>query len=97
VFTFGHVRQLDRVAAQLLSWLSAATPGLTGADQAAFIDIDDTVRQAYGYRQAGQRACGNTGVKRPAPAEPVGVAQPGQLESDHSHFSSKCLLVQSTS
>jgi len=61
VFTFGHVRQLDGVAAQLLSRLSAATPVLAGADQVALIDIDDTVRQTYGYAKQGSGR-GYTGV-----------------------------------
>jgi hypothetical protein len=61
-FTFGHVRQLDAVAAGLLARLAAATPLLPGADQIAFVDIDDTVRQTYGYakQDAGR---GYTGVK----------------------------------
>jgi hypothetical protein len=49
VFTFGHVRQLDAVAARLLPALAAAVPILPGADQFTIIDIDDTVRQTYGY------------------------------------------------
>ena len=45
VFTFGHVRQLDAVAAELLAHLAAATPILPGLSTVAFVDIDDTVRQ----------------------------------------------------
>jgi hypothetical protein len=61
-FTFGHVRQLDAVAARLQARLAAATPLLPGADQWVFLDIDDTVRQTYGYAKhcAGR---GYTGVK----------------------------------
>jgi hypothetical protein len=44
-FTFGHVRQLDAVAAGLLARLAAATPLLPAADQWMFLDVDDTVRQ----------------------------------------------------
>jgi hypothetical protein len=44
LFTFGHVRQLDAVAAGLLARLAASTPILTGAASAAFVDLDDTVR-----------------------------------------------------
>ena len=61
-FTFGHVRQLDAVAARLLARLAAATPLLPGADQLVFVDIDDTVRQTYGYAKQGA-GCGYTGVK----------------------------------
>jgi hypothetical protein len=46
-------RQLDAVAARLLARLAAATPLLPGADQWMFLDIDDTVRQAYGYAKQG--------------------------------------------
>src|SRR6478752_8639176 len=62
LFTFGHVRQLDAVAAGLLARLAAATPLLPGADQIAFVDIDDTVRQTYGYAKQGAGR-GYTGVK----------------------------------
>ena len=62
LFTFGHVRQLDAVAARLLARLAAATPILGGADQVAFLDIDDTVRQTYGYAKQGAGR-GYTGVK----------------------------------
>ena len=48
-FTFGHVRQLDAVAARLLARLATSTPLLPDADRVAFLDLDDTVRQVYGY------------------------------------------------
>jgi hypothetical protein len=60
-FTFGHVRQLDAVAAGLLARLAVATPILPGADQVAFVDLDDTVRQTYGYAKQGAGR-GYTGV-----------------------------------
>src|SRR3954465_12945880 len=44
-FTFGHVRQLDSIAAGLLTGLAAAAPLLPGADQVAYLDVDDTVRE----------------------------------------------------
>jgi hypothetical protein len=62
VFTFGHVRQLDAVAARLLPALAWATPVLPGADQHTIIDIDDTVRATYGYAKQGAGR-GYTGVK----------------------------------
>jgi hypothetical protein len=61
-FTFGHVRQLDAVAAELLARLATATPLLPGAQQWMFLDIDDTVRQTYGYAKQGAGR-GYTGVK----------------------------------
>ena len=42
--------------------LARATPMLPGADQVAFIDVDDTVRQTYGYAKQGAGR-GYTGVK----------------------------------
>ena len=62
LFTFGHVRQLDAVAAGLLARLAAATPVLPDADQLVFVDIDDTVRQTYGYAKQGAGR-GYTGIK----------------------------------
>jgi Transposase DDE domain group 1 len=62
LFTFGHVRQLDAVVAGLLTWLATATPVLPDADQAVFVDVDDTVRQTYGYAKQGAGR-GYTGIK----------------------------------
>jgi hypothetical protein len=62
VFTFGHVRQLDAVATALLARLTAATPILTDISTVAFVDIDDTVRQTFGYAKQGAGR-GYSGVK----------------------------------
>ena len=62
LFTFGHVRQLDAVAAGFLARLAAAAPVLPDADQVVFVDIDDTVRQTYGYAKQGAGR-GYTGIK----------------------------------
>ena len=61
-FTFGHVRQLDAVASRLLINLAGRAPLLPGADRLAYIDVDDTVRQTYGYAKQGAGR-GYTGVK----------------------------------
>ena len=61
-FTFGHVRQLDAVASRLLVNLAGQAPLLPGADQLAYLDVDDTVRQTYGYAKQGAGR-GYTGVK----------------------------------
>jgi hypothetical protein len=61
-FTFGHVRQLDAVASRLLINLARDVPLLSGAAELAYIDIDDTVRQTYGYAKQGAGR-GYTGVK----------------------------------
>jgi Transposase DDE domain group 1 len=52
-FTHGHVSQLHAVARRLLGELARRTPLLPGADQAAYVDIDDTVRRTYGYAKQG--------------------------------------------
>ena len=60
-FTFGHVRQLDAVAARLLPVLARWAPLLPDADQLAYLDIDDTVRETHGYAKQGAGR-GYTGV-----------------------------------
>jgi hypothetical protein len=52
-FTFGHVRQIDKVAATVLANLAGHTPLLRDADQICFVDVDDTVKQTYGYAKQG--------------------------------------------
>ena len=52
-FTFGHVRQLDRIAADVLVNLASHTPLLEGADQVCLVDVDDTVKATYGYAKQG--------------------------------------------
>ena len=52
-FTFGHVRQLDAVASRVLVNLAARAPLLAGADQVAYLDIDDTIKATYGYQKQG--------------------------------------------
>jgi len=61
-FTFGHVRQLDAVAARVLVNLAGQAPLLTGAADLVYVDVDDTVRQTYGYAKQGA-GHGYTGVK----------------------------------
>jgi hypothetical protein len=61
-FTFGHVRQLDAVASRLLINLAGRVPLLPGAGELAYVDVDDTVRQTYGYAKQGAGR-GYTGTK----------------------------------
>ena len=61
-FTFGHVRQLDSVAASLLTELATKTPLLAGAEQVTWVDLDDTIRATYGYAKQGA-GFGYCGVK----------------------------------
>ncbi len=60
-FTFGHVRQLDAVASRLLVNLAGQVPLLTGVSELAYVDVDDTLRQTYGYAKQGAGR-GYTGV-----------------------------------
>src|SRR5579863_771167 len=50
-FTFGHVRQLDRVLAESLSraWLAGAGPG----EGRLVVDVDSFVGEVYGYDKQG--------------------------------------------
>ena len=52
-FTFGHVRQLDAVAARFFARLAGSTPLLPGAATVTYVDVDDTVREVYGYAKQG--------------------------------------------
>lgn len=52
-FTFGHVRQLDAVAARTLIGLTQATDLLPGIDAGCVIDIDDTVKPVFGVGKQG--------------------------------------------
>src|SRR5450759_4851846 len=52
-FTFGHVRQLDAVASRVLVNLAARAPLLAGADQVAYLDIDDTIKATFGHKKQG--------------------------------------------
>ena len=61
-FTFGHVRQLDALASRLLVNLAGQAPLLPGAEKLAYVDVDDTLRQTYGYAKQGAGR-GYTGVK----------------------------------
>jgi hypothetical protein len=56
--SFGHVRQFDAVASRLLIALAKATPGLAGADQVTYVDVDET----HGYAKQGT-GYGYSGVK----------------------------------
>jgi hypothetical protein len=50
-FTFGHVRQLDRVLAESLrrAWRAGAGPG----DERLVVDLDSFVGEVHGYRKQG--------------------------------------------
>jgi hypothetical protein len=52
-FSFGHVRQLDAVAARTLAGLTEVAPLVPGIEQGCVIDIDDTVKGVYGPGKQG--------------------------------------------
>ena len=61
-FRFGHVRQLDAVAARLLAGLGEHTPVLAGIDGPVMVDIDDTIIEVHGYGKQGS-GYGYSGVR----------------------------------
>src|SRR5918994_1447764 len=55
-FRFGHVRQLDAVAARFLVGLAARAPLLPAGDEPGglvLVDIDDTIVEVHGYAKQG--------------------------------------------
>ena len=60
-FTWGHVRQLDRVSRELLAraWAAGAGPG----DSPLTIDLDSTICETYGLAKEGARHHGYTGKR----------------------------------
>ena len=52
-FTWGNVRQLEKVARRLLVALAAHTPLLPGADVLAFLDVDSMQKRVYGHAKQG--------------------------------------------
>jgi hypothetical protein len=61
-FRFGHVRQLDAVAARFLTGLARHSPIISTHEPIAYLDVDDTVRSTFGYAKQGA-GYGYTGVK----------------------------------
>ena len=53
-FTFGHVRQLDAVAARFLASLAGRTPLLAGDPaEVVLVDVDDSIIEVHGYAKQG--------------------------------------------
>lgn len=59
---FGHVRQLDAVAARFLAGLARQVDLIDPAAAVTYVDIDDTIRRTYGYAKQGS-GYGYSGVK----------------------------------
>jgi Transposase DDE domain group 1 len=52
-FRFGHVRQLDAVAARLAARLAERAPVVAGIGECAIVDVDDTLIEVHGYAKQG--------------------------------------------
>jgi len=61
-FRFGHVRQLDAVAARFLAGLAQHAPIISEGEPITYLDIDDTIRSTFGYAKQGA-GFGYSGVK----------------------------------
>lgn len=61
-FRFGHVRQLDAVAARFTAGLARHAPIIASGAEVSFLDLDDTVRSTFGYAKQGS-GYGYSGVK----------------------------------
>jgi hypothetical protein len=61
-FTWGNVRQLEKVSRLLLADLSRRAPLLPGAGRLAFIDMDSSQRRVYGHHKQGA-AFGHTKIQ----------------------------------
>jgi hypothetical protein len=64
-FRFGHVRQLDAVAARFVAGLAKCSPIITAGDateSVTYLDVDDTVRATFGYAKQGA-GFGYSGIK----------------------------------
>jgi hypothetical protein len=61
-FRFGHVRQLDAVAARVLAGLARHAPIIRTGEPVTYLDIDDTIRSTFGYAKQGA-GYGYSGVK----------------------------------
>jgi Transposase DDE domain group 1 len=61
-FRFGHVRQLDAVAARFVAGPARHSPIISVSEPVTFLDLDDTVRATFGYAKQGA-GYGYTGVK----------------------------------
>jgi hypothetical protein len=61
-FRFGHVRQLDAVAARFTAGLAGNAPVISAGEPVTYLDVDDTIRATFGYAKRGA-GYGYSGVK----------------------------------
>lgn len=52
-FSFGHVRQLEAAARELLVELAGQTPVLAGTEGFTYVDVDSLLRRTYGHAKQG--------------------------------------------
>src|SRR5215470_9005257 len=52
-FTWGNVRQLEKVGRELLAGLARRAPLLPGAETLAYVDIDSQQKRVYGHKKQG--------------------------------------------
>jgi len=79
LLTFGHVCQLDAVAAGLLCRLAARTSVLPDRDQVVFVDIDDTAVPTHPLRMARSALMWIIWLAQVSPECLVGTLQLGHL------------------
>lgn len=61
-FSWGNVRQAEKVSRRLLAGLAARAPLLPGSDQLAFVDMDSSQRRVFGHAKQGA-AFGHTKIQ----------------------------------
>src|SRR6185437_15933324 len=61
-YSWGNVRQLEKVNRELLAELACRAPLLPGKDTVAFVDIDAMQKRVYGHRKQGA-AFGHTKIQ----------------------------------
>jgi hypothetical protein len=61
-FSFGHVRQLDAVAARFTAGRARHAPIIGVGEPITYLDVDDTIRATFGYSKQGA-GFGYSGVK----------------------------------
>jgi hypothetical protein len=75
---FGHVRQLDAVAARFLAGLARHSPLIAPGAAVTYLDVDDTLRATYEgpQRAAGHRVVGRGGAGDRGQQAAQGLGEP---------------------
>jgi len=90
-FTYGHLRQLDAIARQLLLVCWAAGPGPHRLDELLYLDLDSTIVETHGLAKQGA-FFGYTKVRghHPLIARVSEPRQPGWIVPYSRHTASRC-------